>query len=155
MLNSLVGRIAKRRRTSARVTLSEPLRLVHGTTVFAVGETKRRDCEIKLGPGVAYPAAGWHTWTVTAIAGDTWLLSAFFRTGTLIAVEYYVAKTGSVPKYAPRARGTAFAASNARAGSVGSVVYQQAFEARWDGGVALISGNDGRVERIALYIATP
>jgi hypothetical protein len=174
VLNSLVGRIAKRRRTSARVTLSEPLRLVHGTTVFAVGETKRRDCEIKLGPGVAYPAAGWHTWTVTAIAGDTWLLSAFFRTGTLIAVEYYVAKTGSVPKYAPRARGTfvlqpgdvglgnttrtlgpAFAASNARAGSVGSVVYQQAFEARWDGGVALISGNDGRVERIALYIATP
>ena len=142
--------------------------------MFAVGETKRRDCEIKLGPGVGYPAAGWHTWTVTGTKDATWLLSAFFRNGGLIAVEYYVAKTGTVPKYAPRSRGVftvqpgdvglgqttrtlgrEFVASSGRAGGVGSIVYQQAFEARWAGGVALISGNDGRIERIALYIGTP
>jgi hypothetical protein len=174
VLNSLVGRITRRRRAATRITASEPFRLVHGTTVFAVGETKRRDCEIKLGPGVAYPAPGWHTWTVIAAKGETWLLSAFFSNGTLIAVEYYVAKTGSVPKYAPRARGAfavqpgniglgnstralgpAYVASSGKAGGVGSIVYQQAFEARWDAGVALISGNDGRIERIALYGGTP
>jgi hypothetical protein len=30
-------------------------------------------------------------------------------------------------------------------------VYQHAYQARWKHGIAIISGNDGRIERIALY----
>ncbi len=170
MLRALVSRLGGARR--ARVPLlGEPRRLVSGTTILAVGETTRRDIEIRLGPGVAYPAPGWHTWTVTGPKDETWLLSAFFRDRSLIAVEFYIGKTGNVPRYAPRARGvfrvqpdelelgqrtrslpSAYVSTNGRAGSVGSIVYQDAFEARWASGVALVSGNDGRVERIALYI---
>jgi hypothetical protein len=169
MLSSLLGRVRSARKPP-QPAIGEPLRLVGGTTVLAVNETKRRDLEIKLGPGVSYPAPGWHTWTVTGDDKATWLLSTFFRQSVLIAVEYYIGKTGNEPKYAPRARnrfllqpadvGLAqstrslppyFGAANGRAGSVGAVVYQQAFEVRWYAGVALISGNDARIERIALY----
>ncbi len=31
------------------------------------------------------------------------------------------------------------------------MVYTHAFQARWTHGIAIISGNDGRVERMALY----
>jgi len=30
-------------------------------------------------------------------------------------------------------------------------VYQHAYQARWQHGIAIISGNDGRIERMALY----
>jgi hypothetical protein len=170
VLRALVSRFGKKRREPVRALLAEPLRLVGGGTRCAVGETKQRDLEIKLGPGVSYPAPGWQTWAVNGPPGETWLLSTFFSKGALIAVEYYVAKTDKAPKYAPRTRAAFmlapdsirlgqsvrtlpahFVAAAGRAGGVNSIVYQHAFDARWATGVALISGNDERIERIALY----
>jgi hypothetical protein len=39
-------------------------------------------------------------------------------------------------------------------GGPAPVVYGEAFEARWEGGVAYVMGNAGLVERLGLYAAT-
>ena len=170
MFNALFGGKGPKQPDAPLVTLSEPPVLAGGTTIFAVGATKRRDIEHKIGVAAVYPAPGWQTWTTAGLKGEVWILSAFYRQETLVGVEYYVGKTGNVPKYAPRIKAmfrllpvdvglggridalpASFRSSNGRAGGVGSIVYQHAFEARWTAGVALLSGNDGRIERIALY----
>jgi hypothetical protein len=141
---------------------------------FRVGVTARREIEQRIGPAIGYPAPGWQTWTLSGLRHEEWILSAFYRAGILIAVEHYLAKTDQLPKYAPRIKGIFrfvpddvglgsridalpdyYASAEGLTGGVRSVVYQQVFAARWTGGVALASGNDGRIERLALYAGAP
>ncbi len=150
--------------------MGEPIRLTNGRLTFEVGHTKRRTLERLVKPPITYPGAGWQTWAVTGTRTETWILSAFYRDDVLLAVEHYVAKTDRLPHYAPRIAGgfrfvpgeislggtlrglpAGFVSGNAAAGSVGSLVFQQLFSARWAAGIALVSGNDARIERLALY----
>ena len=154
----------------AAPVLSEPMSLRSDTLTFAVGVTQRREIERSIGPAITYPAAGWQTWTVAGLRGETWILSAFYRANVLIGVEHYLAKTENLPRYAPRIKGLfklmpvglglgspstnlprGFAANGGRLAGVRTVVYGEGFEARWLGGVALVGANDGRIERLAVY----
>ncbi len=148
----------------------EPLRLACGTLEFVVGFTTRRAIEARLGPAVEYPAPGWRTWAAAGNRGDCWILSAIYRGQVLIGVEHYVAKTENLPRDTPPANGLytmmpgeitignrisglpdRFRSVGGKEGGARSIVYQHAFEARWPHGVAFVCGNNGRVERLALY----
>jgi hypothetical protein len=48
-----------------------------------------------------------------------------------------------------------FISQAGRAGGARSIVYQHAFQARWQHGIAIISGNDGRIERVAGMQGSP
>jgi hypothetical protein len=149
---------------------SAPLRLKCGSLEFLVGFTTRRAIEMRLGPAVEYPAPGWRTWAAAGNRGDCWILSAIYRGNVLIGIEHYVAKTENLPRDTPPANGLyvlvpgevqignritslpkVFVSAAGREGGARSIVYQHAYEARWAHGVAFVCGNNGRVERIALY----
>lgn len=155
------------------ISAREPIVLRSDRLVFAVGVTRRRDIELKVGPSIKYPAAGWQTWTVAGLRGQSWILSVFYRNNVLIGVEHYLPKTENLPAYAPRIKGfftlspgeiglgsllanigPSFVSSGGRNSGVRAVVYAEGFESRWTSGVALVSGNDGRVERLAVYGTT-
>jgi hypothetical protein len=149
---------------------TEPITLASDQLVFLVGFTTRRAIERRMGPAVEYPAPGWKTWVAAGLRGERWILSAIYRGQVLIGIEHYLAKTENLPRLTPPANGIfkmqpgnigigtpverlpkRFISAGGKDGSVRSIVYQNAFQARWPHGVAIISGNDGRVERIALY----
>jgi hypothetical protein len=149
---------------------TEPLRLKCGSLEFLVGFTTRRAIETRLGPAVEYPAPGWRTWAAAGNRGDCWILSAIYRGHVLIGVEHYVAKTENLPRDTPPANGLytlvpgdvqigmpikqlpdRFRSLPGAEGSARSIVFQQAYEARWPHGIAFVCGNNGRIERLALY----
>jgi hypothetical protein len=149
---------------------TEPLTLASDNLVMMVGFTTRRAIERRLGPAVEYPAPGWKTWAAAGLRGEVWILSAIYRGQVLIGIEHYLAKTENLPRHTPPANGifkiqpgnigigkpvTAlgdrFISAAGKEGSVRSIVFQHAYQARWPHGVGIISGNNGRVERMALY----
>jgi hypothetical protein len=149
---------------------TEPLTLVSDSLTFLVGFTTRRAIERRMGPAVEYPAPGWKTWAAAGLRGEVWILSAIYRGQVLIGIEHYVAKTENLPRFTPPANGIfkmmpgnigigtrvttlgeRFVSAAGREGGVRSLVFQHAYQARWPHGIAIISGNDGRVERMALY----
>jgi hypothetical protein len=149
---------------------TEPFTLKCGSLVFLVGFTTRRAIERRMGPAVEYPAPGWKTWAAAGPRGEVWILSAIYRGQVLIGIEHYLAKTENLPRFTPPANGIftlmpgeigigsrvaalgeRFVSAGGKEGGPRSIVYQHAYQARWPHGVAIISGNDGRVERIALY----
>jgi hypothetical protein len=149
---------------------TEPLYLDGGRVKFMVGLTSRRAIETHLGPAVQYPAPGWRTWACAGPRGDTWILSAIYRGQVLIGIEHYMAKTENLPRDTPPANGIfrmmpgdimlgnrikglgdRFLSAAGSTGGARAVVFQHAYEARWKYGIALVCGNDGRIERIAIY----
>jgi hypothetical protein len=154
----------------AAITSTEPITMTSDSLTFLVGFTTRRAIERRMGPAVEYPAPGWKTWAAAGLRGETWILSAIYRGQVLIGIEHYLAKTENLPRFTPPANGifklqpgnigigTAvtklgdrFVSAAGKEGGPRSLVYQHAYQARWPHGVAIISGNDGRVERMALY----
>jgi hypothetical protein len=150
---------------------TEPITLQSDNLTFLVGFTTRRAIERRMGPAVEYPAPGWRTYRAAGLRGETWILSAIYRGTVLIGIEHYLAKTENLPKDTPPANGIfkmqpgdigimtpiaridtkRFISAAGKEGGVRSIVYQHAYQARWPHGVAIISGNNQRVERIALY----
>jgi hypothetical protein len=150
---------------------TEPMTLVCNDLVFLVGFTTRRAIERRMGPAVEYPAPGWRTYAAAGLRKETWILSMIYRGTVLIGIEHYLAKTENLPRDTPPANGMfklmpgnigimspvssipkdRFISAGGKEGGVRSIVYQHAYQARWPHGVAIISGNLGRVERIALY----
>jgi len=160
----------RKAKSSSLVTLAEPIRLTNGSLTFEVGTTTRRVLERLVKPPITYPGPGWQTWTVSGGGHETWILSAFYRNDVLAAVEHYLPKTDRLPKYAPKIAGgfrlvpgeislggkmgglpAHFVTGTPGLGTVGAVVFQHLYSARWAAGVALVSGNDARIERLALY----
>ena len=163
----------RKTKSSSLVTLGEPIRLTNGRLTFEVGKSMRRTLERLVKPPIAYPGPGWQTWAVAGTRTETWILSAFYRNDVLVALEHYLPKTDRLPAYAPRIAGgfrfvpgeislggtlralpAFFVSDTPAAGTVGSLVFAQLYSARWTAGVALVSGNDARIERLALYAAT-
>ncbi|HEX3549283.1 MAG TPA: hypothetical protein VHT53_02860 [Candidatus Elarobacter sp.] len=149
--------------------LDVPVVLACGTLVLALRATTRADVERVLGVGFAYPMRGWHTYAARE-NGKRNFLSLFYSGTSLIAVEYYVPKADRAPGLAARdygvlqltpgdvTLGAATATLDARytpaAGGPAPVVYGEAYEARFPGGIAYVMGNGGRIERLGLYAAS-
>ena len=157
------------RRNVPPAPLDRPVVLANERLVFALGTTTRDDVERAFGVGFAYPMRGWHSYAARE-DGARRFLSLFYSGRTLVALEYYVPKADRAPGLAARdygafrlspgdvALGAAFASLDARytvaAGGPAPIVYREAYEARFPGGVAYVMGNDGRIERLGLYAAT-
>jgi hypothetical protein len=133
---------------------------------FEVGKTQRAAVERELGIAFSYPARGWHTYA-TKESGYRCLLSAFYRTGVLVAIELYVPRGPHAPNLEPRnLGGLTFEPGGVRigmqsnaigepftpaVGGPGKVVYDSALEARFTGGVAYAMAKKGIVERLTIY----
>ena len=150
--------------------LDKPVILFNETCPFQIGKTTQDDVQAQLGWGYSYPTRGWHTYAVAGPNGERFLLSAFYKDKALIAVETYIPRTDRTPNLDPRRLGafrfvpgeialsmpvTSIPTSFVPAiGGPGTVVYGSAFEARFAGGVAYAMGNNGIIERLALYAQT-
>ena len=157
------------RRNVAPAPLDRPVVLANEQLSFALGTTTRADVERAFGVAFSYPMRGWHTYAARE-DGRRYFLSVFYAGAALVALEYYVPKADRAPSLAARdygafrlspgdvALGAATAALDERyvtaVGGPAPIVYAEAFEARFPGGVAYVMGNAGRIERLGLYAAT-
>ena len=149
--------------------LERPIALFNEQISFEVGTTKREHVERALGVAFSYPARGWHTYAVAGPNRERRLLSLFYHENSLLAAEFYVARTDGAPALEPRRLGSfRFVPGELELGSSssavpehfvpavggpGPVVFDQAFEARFANGVAYAMARKGTVERLALYSA--
>lgn len=149
--------------------IDRPVVLASDQLALAVGTTTRAGVERAWGVAFAYPMRGWHTYAARE-NGERRFLSLFYAAESLVAVEYYVPKIDRAPTLAARdygllrltpgdvALGDATATLDQRyvtaVGGPAPVVYAEAYEVRFPGGVAYVMGNGGRVERIGLYAGT-
>jgi hypothetical protein len=161
--------------------LDAPVVLANERLVLALATTTRREVERAFGVAFSYPLRGWHTYAARE-QGRRNFLSVFYAgkgsaepgaepgRSTLVALEYYVPKIDRAPGLAARDYGTFRLAPGdvtlgtrttaldhryvTAVGGPAPVVYAEAFEARWEGGVAYVMGNGGIVERLGLYAAT-
>ena len=157
------------RRNVPPAPLDRPVVLANERLVFALGTTTRAEVERAFGVAFAYPMRGWHTYAARE-DGRRYFLSLFYSEQKLVALEYYLPKTERAPSLAARdygafrlspgevALGAATSALDERyvdaVGGPAPVVYAEAYEARFPGGVAYVMGNGGRVERLGLYAAS-
>ena len=164
------------RRNVPPAPLDRPVVLTTDRLVFALGTTTRAEVERAFGVAFSYPMRGWHTYAARDDGARNFL--SLFYTGegqepaerTLVALEYYVPKADRAPGLAARdygalrlspgdvAIGAPTSSLDPRyavaVGGPAPVVYAEAYEARFPGGVAYVMGNAGRVERLGLYAAT-
>jgi len=157
------------RRNVPPAPLDRPVVLANEQLVFALGTTTREQVERAFGVAFSYPMRGWHTYAARE-EGARYFLSLFYADAALVALEYYLPKADRVPGLAARdygpfrlspgdvALGAATTSLDERyvvaVGGPAPVVYAEAYEARFPGGVAYVMGNDGRIERLGLYAAT-
>ena len=148
--------------------VDRPVVLFSEAVSFAVGETTRAVVEKALGVAFAYPAKGWHTYCVKGASHPRLFLSVFYGKDHLIAAELYVPKVDRAPNLAPRDMSVRFVPSEITCGMnitalpehFGRIsalaekmgAYNDMFEARFPGGAAYAMGNDGTIERLAIYI---
>jgi hypothetical protein len=168
----ILAAVYERNRTQPNVPpvpLERPVVLTTDRLVFALGTTTRAEVERAFGVAFSYPMRGWHTYAARE-DGSRNFLSLFYGDGGLIALEYYLPKADRAPGLAARDYGTvrlspgdvALRASTASldpryvpaTGGPAPVVYGEAYEARFPGGVAYVMGNGGAIERLGLYAAT-
>ena len=156
---------ARTRPNAPSPQLEFPIVLQSDRLALRLDETTRAAVEALLGTGFSYPVRGWHTYAVQA--PQRAFLSLFYRNGTLLGAEVYVPRAQGPPKLAPAATGDL----RLQPGDVGigapidaipsfftpavggpaRVVYDRAFEARFQRGVAYAMARKGRIERLALY----
>lgn len=145
----------------------KPIVLFNETIAFDVTRTKRADVERRLGVAFSYPARGWHTYCVRGSDGAKLFVSAFYSGDALIAAELYVPKVERAPKLEPRdltfrfvpgeiAVGKPVTSLPEHFGRISKLAealgaYKEMFEARFPGGSAYAMGNDGTIERLAIY----
>lgn len=165
----ILAGIVERNRTQRNVPpapIDRPVVLANPNVTLALGTTTRSAVERVFGVAFAYPMRGYHTYAARE-NGARYFLSLFYKDAVLVSLEYYVPKMDRAPTLAARdlgdfrltpgdvALGAATATLDARYGAaVGGpapVVFEEAFEVRFPGGVAYVMGNGGRIERLALY----
>lgn len=160
---------SRTRRNVPPAPLDRPVVLANERFVFELETTVRAAVESAFGVGFAYPMRGWHTYA-SREDGQRYFLSLFYADAKLVALEYYVPKIDRAPGLAARdygpfrlspgdvALGAPTSSLDERyvtaVGGPAPVVYAEAFEARFAGGVAYVMGNGGRIERLGLYAAT-
>lgn len=146
--------------------------LFNETIAFDVTKTTRRDVERALGIAFAYPVRGWHTYCVRGNSGREFV-SLFYEARSkgqspLVSAELYLPKVDRAPALEPRDLGggvrlvpgeiaigmaiTSLPENFARIEKPeGLGPYEDIFEARFPGGSAYAMGNNGTIERLAIY----
>jgi hypothetical protein len=169
----ILAGIAERNREAPIVPpppIDRPVILFNESRALRIGATSRRDVQRDFGRGVEYPAPGWWTYALR-FAGSRCFLSVIFHQDLLSGVELYLPKVASVPNLNPNfwgdfrlvpgevAIGSSLATLDTRfikaVGGPGRVMYAEAFEIRFPGGLGYVMGNAGLAERLVLYAATP
>ena len=146
----------------------KPIVLFNESIALDVNSTTRTEVEKRLGIGFSYPAKGWHTYCVRGADRNRQFLSLFYSDGRLASAELYYPKVERAPKleavdlqfrFVPGeiALGQTMAALPEHFGRISSLAealgaYSDMLGARFPGGAAYLMGNDGRVERLAIYI---
>lgn len=145
----------------------KPIVLFSETIAFDVTRTSREEVERALGVAFSYPARGWHTYCVRGLERERLFASLFYSSGTLAAAELYVPKVERAPNLSPRdisfrfvpgeiAVGKPMTSLPEHFGRISALAeqfgaYNEMFEARFPGGSAYAMGNDGVIERLAIY----
>jgi len=145
----------------------KPILLFSESIALDVNTTMKADVERELGLAFSYPARGWHTYGVRGRDGARLLLSLFYSKLQLASAELYVPKVDRAPKLEPQDLhfrlvpgeievGAQFTSLPEHFGRMTGMPtrlgpYAEMFEARFPGGAAYAMGNDGTVERVALY----
>lgn len=167
----ILASIATRSRSAAIVPpppIDRPVILFNEMRSFEIGKTKRSEVDHDLGSGFPYPAKGWSTYAVR-FGGTRRLLSAIYRHDVLTGVEFYLPKGDGAPALSPRdwgdfrlipgevSIGMSLSALDERytpaVGGPAQLVYAQAYEIRFPGGLGYVMGNNGQAERLVLYAA--
>jgi hypothetical protein len=145
--------------------------LFNENVTFDVTKTTRREVERALGIAFAYPVRGWHTYCVRG-AGGREFVSLFYEApakahSALVSAELYLPKVDRAPPLEARdlggvrlvpgeiAIGTALTSLPENFARIekpqGLGPYADIFEARFPGGSAYAMGNNGTIERLAIY----
>lgn len=148
--------------------VDKPIVLFSEAISLQTGKTTRADVERELGIAFAYPARGWHTYCVRGPQAGRLFISLFYSSETLAAAELYVPKVDRAPRLEPRdlvfrlvpgeiAIGKPITSLPEHFGRISALAeqlgaYKEMFEARFPGGSAYAMGNDGAIERLALYV---
>jgi hypothetical protein len=166
----LAGIVERKRETPLPVPppIDRPVILFNEKRQLQIGVTSRREVRRDFGRGAEYPSAGWWTYALR-FSGSRRLLSVIFRDDLLIGTELYLPKGRNVPDLAPNlwgdfrlvpgeiALGAALSELDPRftaaVGGPGRVMYSDAYEIRFPGGLGYVMGNGGVAERLALYAA--
>lgn len=146
----------------------KPIVLFNESISLDVNKTTADDVSKTLGIGFSYPAKGWHTYCVRGAGGKREFLSVFYSKKQLVSAELYYPKVGRAPNLQPvdlsfrfspgeLALGSNFTGLPAYFGRFSSAAeamgaYATMFEARFPGGAAYAMGNNGIVERLAIYV---
>jgi hypothetical protein len=146
----------------------KPLLLFSEALALDVTTTTQADVERALGLAFSYPTRGWHTYGVRGSKSPRLLLSIFYSKGRLASAELYVPKVDRAPKLQPQdahfrlipgeiecgAQITTLPEHFGRMAGMPTQLgpYAEMFEARFPGGAAYAMGNEGAIERLALYM---
>ena len=145
----------------------KPILVFSERIALDVNTTTKAEVERQLGIGFMYPTRGWHSYGVWGADNTRLLLSIFYSKNQLASAELYVPKVDRAPKLEPQdARfrlvpgeiqiGMPFTSLPEHFGPMAGMptklgAYAEMFEARFPGGAAYAMGNDGTIERLAIY----
>jgi hypothetical protein len=147
----------------------KPMLLFSEQIAFDVNATTKSAVEKLLGIAFSYPARGWHTYGVRGASGERLLLSLFYSEGRLASAELYSPKVERAPRLEPQGLHVRLVPGEIEIGMpitrlpehFGRMVgmpngpYAEMLEARFPGGAAYAMGNDGVIERLAVYMLKP
>jgi hypothetical protein len=145
----------------------KPIFIFSERVALDVNTTTKADVERQLGIGFMYPTRGWHSYGVRGTNNARLLLSIFYSKDRLASAELYLPKVDRAPKLEPQdvhfrlvpgeiEVGMAITSLPEHFGRMAGMptelgAYAEMFEARYPGGAAYAMGNDGIIERLAIY----
>jgi hypothetical protein len=169
----IIAQIAERQMKSAHVLpppIDVPIILFNENIMFVIGKTQRTSVISALGPGYAYPAKGWETYAMRE-KNLRCLLSALYRDGILVGIDYFVPKPNVVPELGARNFGDFRLVPGQVA--IGNDItrlderfvpvpegpdahrYARAYQVRYPGGVAYAQSDSDVIQRLVLYAVDP
>ena len=145
----------------------KPILVFSERVALDVTTTTKADVERQLGIGFMYPTRGWHSYGVRGTDNARLLLSIFYSKEKLASAELYLPKVDRAPKLEPQDAhfrlvpgeieiGMPVTSLPEHFGHMAGMptklgAYEEMFEARFPGGAAYAMGNDGIIERLAIY----
>ncbi|HEX8807217.1 MAG TPA: hypothetical protein VF741_09715 [Candidatus Aquilonibacter sp.] len=145
----------------------KPILVFSERLALDVNTTTKAAVEHEFGIGFMYPTRGWHTYGVRGTNNTRLLLSLFYSKQRLASAELYLPKVDRAPKLEPRDAHFRLVPGEIEVGMPETSLpehfgrmagmptklgpYEEMFEARFPGGAAYAMGNDGIIERLAIY----
>jgi hypothetical protein len=166
ILASIYERVHKQQDTPPPPS-DKPIMIFSERVALDVNATTKADVERQLGIGFMYPTRGWHSYGVRGTNNTRLLLSIFYSQERLASAELYLPKVDRAPKLEPQdvhfrlvpgeiEVGVPVTKLPEHFGRMTGIpaelgAYAEMFEARFPGGAAYAMGNNGLIERLAIY----